>query len=593
MRFIIIVTLVFCAWDCKTQSLIPNGSFEQYIGCPVSWGQLDSVSHWYKPTYGTTDYYNTCSPQPGIKVPSASSGFQYPKTGNAYAGMLNTFGNTREYLAVKLTSTLKENISYTIICWINLANDSKYTVSKADIGIYFSKDSIGMPQSFGSQPLPLVPQVVAGNNTDFITDTLNWTELTFQYEAVGGERFMVFGLFGDDASITSMQLHNFGPDVYFYLDDFSMLPNEYAYDIKIDTIVYTSNCFSDSSSTLVRFQNTGVKALDFTVDTVTLNTEIKVNGATVQNFDVELNINNSNPLPNTPLAPDSFMVLEIFPVDLGRLGQVHEITVTTSFKRDEDPSNNQKSIKITPFLDVGELNISPMRVCKGDEVEMRSSNYIGEPNWQYSKDGQIWQDLPLGASATHHPEGSTYYRVEICGFLASDSVLVQVKEVVPPKDFSDTVCGGGFYELKPIPDHGIENLNWFTDTNAMHFHKGFFYSSYFWNSQIFYVQAIKDGCVSEEFGKVKLLVEECPLIIPNVFTPNGDSINDTFYFHNAGNKQLHTQIFDRWGEEVASWSGNQGWDGGELPEGIYYYVVREIYNGAIQKTQKGELTILR
>lgn len=587
----VLVIIIVCAIDCKSQNLVPNPGFELYIGCPTSWGQLDSTENWYEPTYGTSDYYHTCSNQPGIKVPNISEGFQYPKSGAAFAGILNVNGG-REYIAVKLKSALVKDAVYELTCWLNLANDSKYTVSKADIGIYFSKDSVGMPQNFGAQPLPFVPQLVAGSQTEFITDTLNWTELTFQYKASGGERFMVFGLFGDDSEITFLQLKNFGPDVYFYIDDFSMVQTNTLFDLKVVSLIHNSVCFSDSSTVQLLIQNTGIKTLDFTVDTVLFSAKVEVNGAVVQSFDFELSDNNSNPVPGTPLVPDSFMTLEIFPVDLGRLGQLHEITVTSSFKRDEDPNNNQESMELTPILDVGDITVSPLLVCSGGEVQMQAQNYIGEPRWQYSSNGKNWWNLPPSASATHHPKDSTYYRVEICGFITSDSIFVKVKKVGPPKGFSDTICGG-FHKLQAVVEPGTGNLVWFSDTNAVQpIHTGFSYSSFFEESQTLFVRTVKDGCASEEFARVELVVEDCPLIIPNIFTPNGDGINDVFYFGNAENKQLHTKIFNRWGEEVASFKGNEGWDGGELPDGVYYYLVRE-RQGENVKVHKGKVTILR
>jgi len=87
-------------------------------------------------------------------------------------------------------------------------------------------------------------------------------------------------------------------------------------------------------------------------------------------------------------------------------------------------------------------------------------------------------------------------------------------------------------------------------------------------------------------------VENCPLQVPNVFTPNGDGLNDIFYFHNAGNKKLHTKIFNRWGTEVASWEGNIGWDAKGLSDGVYYYIVEEkVGEGTI--VHKGKVAILR
>lgn len=70
------------------------------------------------------------------------------------------------------------------------------------------------------------------------------------------------------------------------------------------------------------------------------------------------------------------------------------------------------------------------------------------------------------------------------------------------------------------------------------------------------------------------------LLIPNVFTPNGDSFNDTFHFEEIGIVDISCQILNRWGKEIYSWNQLEGsWDGKSsdgtaLPEGPYIYVVK-------------------
>jgi len=70
------------------------------------------------------------------------------------------------------------------------------------------------------------------------------------------------------------------------------------------------------------------------------------------------------------------------------------------------------------------------------------------------------------------------------------------------------------------------------------------------------------------------------LFIPNIFTPNGDNLNDTFHFDELAILEISCTIFNRWGKEVYSWNElESGWDGKssdgtELPEGSYIYVVK-------------------
>jgi gliding motility-associated-like protein len=71
------------------------------------------------------------------------------------------------------------------------------------------------------------------------------------------------------------------------------------------------------------------------------------------------------------------------------------------------------------------------------------------------------------------------------------------------------------------------------------------------------------------------------LEIPNVFTPNGDQVNDYFEVTTDGINVYEFSIFTRAGTRIYHtlsprifWDGNS-LDGKELKDGIYYYVIEE------------------
>ncbi len=73
------------------------------------------------------------------------------------------------------------------------------------------------------------------------------------------------------------------------------------------------------------------------------------------------------------------------------------------------------------------------------------------------------------------------------------------------------------------------------------------------------------------------------LFIPNVITPNGDGINDYFVISEKGSdKPINSYyessdlvIFNRWGRKVFQSTNYQNnWDGGNLPDGTYFYVLK-------------------
>jgi gliding motility-associated-like protein len=65
--------------------------------------------------------------------------------------------------------------------------------------------------------------------------------------------------------------------------------------------------------------------------------------------------------------------------------------------------------------------------------------------------------------------------------------------------------------------------------------------------------------------------------IPNVFTPNGDQLNDTFFPKFSFIPSLQLQVMNKWGELIYKSHGleDAGWDGTaagqKAPEGVYVY----------------------
>jgi gliding motility-associated-like protein len=90
------------------------------------------------------------------------------------------------------------------------------------------------------------------------------------------------------------------------------------------------------------------------------------------------------------------------------------------------------------------------------------------------------------------------------------------------------------------------------------------------------------------------------LYIPNVFTPNGDNINDRFNYIATGFERICTRIYNRWGQEVWSNDCNQTtfWDGTQngrpAPEGAYVFqlsLTMAVSGRRLERT--GTVTLIR
>lgn len=105
------------------------------------------------------------------------------------------------------------------------------------------------------------------------------------------------------------------------------------------------------------------------------------------------------------------------------------------------------------------------------------------------------------------------------------------------------------------------------------------------------------SCRSQVKDTVSVTVEECP--VPNVFSPNGDGINELFAPRFPVSKGFKVSIYNRWGSLVYEYiHPGQGWDGRtmdgkECPGGTYYYVIQYQTMAGEEKVKKGSLTLMR
>jgi gliding motility-associated-like protein len=98
-----------------------------------------------------------------------------------------------------------------------------------------------------------------------------------------------------------------------------------------------------------------------------------------------------------------------------------------------------------------------------------------------------------------------------------------------------------------------------------------------------------------------IVVADIPttLIIPNVFSPNGDGTNDQFFINNTGMRSLNCNIFNRWGQLLFSITApDQAWDGKTpnglaAPEGTYMYMLEALGLDGKTYKQQGTVTLVR
>lgn len=108
-----------------------------------------------------------------------------------------------------------------------------------------------------------------------------------------------------------------------------------------------------------------------------------------------------------------------------------------------------------------------------------------------------------------------------------------------------------------------------------------------------------------ESKDVVFLLEERPLVfVPNVFTPNGDNINDVFRLYTKWEDDLvlHLSIYDRWGEKVFQFDGENSpstvtWDGRlnneAMTPAVFVYVAEVRHRSGQTRQLSGSVTLVK
>jgi gliding motility-associated-like protein len=120
-----------------------------------------------------------------------------------------------------------------------------------------------------------------------------------------------------------------------------------------------------------------------------------------------------------------------------------------------------------------------------------------------------------------------------------------------------------------------------------------------------YLVTATDSVGNTSQSSVEICLEYCPRYeLPNVFTPDGNNLNDLFVpFPYQFVDAVDLRIFNRWGLLVFEttdpdvlWNGTTENTGEELPEGVYFYVGtvdERSLTGPVKRDLKGTIQLIR
>lgn len=229
---------------------------------------------------------------------------------------------------------------------------------------------------------------------------------------------------------------------------------------------------------------------------------------------------------------------------------------------------------------VAEIDASKLAFCEGDSVALRAIPQDASNGYQWFLNGVSLKESQLADTILWATiEGD--YSVEIVnGSFSDTSDFVTITENPKPiadAGFGMTMCedssgvmlngaGQGTYSWSPtdgLSDATISNP--IADPSVTTTYK---------------LSVTLGQCV--DVDNVTVIVDKClePVTIPNVYSPNGDAVNDVWEIPGILSYKEHSvTVFNRWGNEIfASDNYIDPWDGTHngkaISYGTYYYIIK-------------------
>ena len=230
-----------------------------------------------------------------------------------------------------------------------------------------------------------------------------------------------------------------------------------------------------------------------------------------------------------------------------------------------------------PLIDLGNDFI----LCEGDSIQLSPS---------VSNASYTWQDGSTGSTYTATQPGTYWVEVNFGNCKTSDTMIISETDVQALSLGNDTsLC-----REKPMllsANIGQAAYEWSDGSGSK--------TCMITVPGTYWVTVTKNGCSKSDTITIHELDCTPDITMPNVFTPNGDGINDAFRPASMKNITSGTlTVCNRWGEQLYMTDDTaQGWDGrnrGSIcSDGMYFWILeyKDVMGAAANLT--GTVMLLR
>jgi gliding motility-associated-like protein len=221
--------------------------------------------------------------------------------------------------------------------------------------------------------------------------------------------------------------------------------------------------------------------------------------------------------------------------------------------------------------------------CAGSAVAFTGSTTPTLPNavaaWNFGDPTSGSANAATGLTPTHIYTASGTYQVTLTvthPSLAAPVTSTQAVTVAPlPRvqlGADTSVCANAVWTLRTNPQPAGTLYRWQDGST------GATYVAHGPGQYSVEVRATAAGCPAT--ATLRAAPQNCPFVIPNIITPNGDQQNDFFVLKGLTPSDWSLHIFDRWGRQVYGQAKyDNGWNAPGQAAGLYYYALSNPVTG--------------
>lgn len=567
-------------------SLIPNPSFEEMNCCPTANEMLECADYWIQASAPTTDYVHTCANYLGnTSIPAyAPLPFADGEGGVGFRdGQAQIGPDYKEYVGACLLQPMEAGVSYTLNFFVGFQDNVQGSTS-FNIALFASANCLNLP--FGNPndyevgcPLNAGGYVQLGEA--FVSGSNEWVNVEFEFTADQAYEVIILGPSCSDNP-------NFYLNPYFYVDRLTL---------------------AETTEFVVPFES--------------------INGSICDN-NLVLAVE-ANPLNTYQWYQDG----------IAMVGQTSPTLLLTSVDNTEatyvalvtTPAgcylSQEYDLLIPPYYQTTAASI-----CETDYFVFGndSVNTPGLHEWLLeATDGcdsifQVILEVRQNSTATVLDTfciGEDYlfediytteagvYETQLVNAVGCDSLITLnltgigsgMGVELPETQFINL---GESIQVAPLFfDPVYTQFQWTDEAGNLMSTENTFFLDQPEKSQIFYLQAGNStGCFIQDSLEI-VVIPDYSVYIPNVFSPDGNGINDEFtcYITGAVESIISFAVFDRWGNlvfednDIPAVGNYKGWDGNIASEpamqGVYAYMIKLKFLNGVEKLYSGDVTLVR